>query len=133
VSDAEPRWLGRLALDEAHVRQIREHGGAHGIRDENALEAALARPRQRWTYLPRTGLAELAAAYAFGLASGHPYVDGNKRVALVAVVAFLDVNGVELSISDDEAVEAMLAVASGTLTEDDLAEWIGARSTARSA
>ncbi len=86
----EPRWLGRLALDEAHFRQIREHGGAHGLRDENALESALARPRQRWQYQGEARLSELAAAYAYGLVSNHPYVDGNKRVALVAMVAFLE-------------------------------------------
>lgn len=72
MTPPEPRWLGRLAIDEAHFPQIREHGGAHGLRDENALEAALARPRHRWTYGRRATLAELAAAYAFGLARGHP-------------------------------------------------------------
>lgn len=124
----EPRWLGRLAVDEAHFRQIREHGGAHGLRDENALESALARPRQRWRYGSEVRLAELAAAYAFGLIRNHPYVDGNKRVALVAMVAFLDRNGIELTASNAEALTAILAVAAGEMTEGELTEWVDARS-----
>lgn len=122
----EPRWLGRLAVDEAHFRQIREHGGAHGLRDESALESALARPRQRWQYRPDAPLAELAAAYAYGLARNHPYVDGNKRVALIAMVAFLDRNSVELTASNAEALSVMLDLAAGALTEADLATWIEA-------
>lgn len=81
----KPRWLGRLAVDEAHYRQIREHGGAHGLRDENALESALARPRDRWRHESEARLSDLAAAYAFGLTRNHPYLDGNKRVALVVM------------------------------------------------
>lgn len=126
MSGAEPRWLGRLAVDEAHFRQIREHGGRHGTRDEDGLEAALARPRHRWTYEPGATLAELAAAYAFGLNRGHPYVDGNKRVGLVALVAFLDLNGLVLTATDVEVVTAMLAVAGGEMSEGDLAEWVEA-------
>lgn len=97
MSPPEPRWLGRLAIDEAHFRQIREHGGAHGLRDENALESALARPQQRWQYAGDASLSELAAAYAFGLVRNHPYVDGNKRIALIVMVAFLERNGIELT------------------------------------
>jgi len=118
-------------MDEAHFRQLREHGGAYGIRDEHALEAALARPRHRWSYEPQASLIDLAAAYAFGLIQDHPYVDGNKRVALVALVAFLDLNGVELTASSSEAVRAVLAVAAREMTEPSLAEWIGTRSSTR--
>ena len=124
----EPRWLGRLAVHEAHFRQIREHGGAHGVRDENALESALARPRQRWRYTSEARLADLAAAYAFGLIRDHPYVDGNKRIALVAMIAFLDRNGTELTASNGEALSAMLAVAAGDMAEGELAEWVDAQS-----
>lgn len=124
MSPPEPRWLGRLAVDEAHFRQIREHGGAYGIRDENALESALARPQQRWHYVPESSLAELAAAYAFGLATNHPYVDGSKRVALVVMAAFLERNGVELNATDVEAVSTILALAAGELSEAELATWI---------
>ncbi len=124
MSLPEPRWLGRLAIDEAHHRQIREHGGAYGTRDENAIESALARPRDRWADDPATSLAELAAAYAFGLARNHGYVDGNKRVALVAMVAFLDRNGWELTATSTDAHRAILGVAAGTVTEHGLAQWI---------
>jgi death on curing protein len=127
VNRPEPRWLGRLALDEAHFRQIREHGGAHGLRDENALESALARPRQRWQYESDARLADLAAAYAFGLIRNHPYVDGNKRLGLVAMVAFLDRNRIELTATNNEALSAILAVAAGAMTEGELASWIDSR------
>jgi death-on-curing protein len=130
VSRREPRWLGRLAIDEAHFRQIREHGGAHGLRDENALESALARPQQRWHYEGDTSLPELAAAYAFGLVRNHPYVDGNKRVALVVMVAFLERNGVELTASNAEGLSTILALATGELAEDELTLWIEAHSRA---
>jgi death-on-curing protein len=116
VTRPEPRRLGRLVVDEAHARQIREHGGAQGLRDENALEAALARPGQRWSYDSKVSLPELAAAFAFGLARNHPYVDGNKRIALVVMVAFLERNGVELTASNVEVIPVMLAVAAGELS-----------------
>ena len=96
------------------------------MRDEHALESALARPRQRWLYAPQATLAELAAAYAFGVARNHPYVDGNKRVALVVMVAFLERNDVELTATNAEALSAMLALAAGELTEPELARWIDA-------
>ncbi len=124
MSSPEPRWLGRLVVDEAHFRQIREHGGVYGLRDENALESALARPRQRWHYDDGARLSDLAAAYAYGLATSHPYVDGNKRVALVAMAAFLVRNGSELTATNAEAVSTMLALAAGQLTETNLANWI---------
>lgn len=129
MSRPEPRWLGRLAVDEAHFRQIRDHGGAHGLRDENILESALARPRDRWGYDAAATLADLAAACAFGLARNHPYLDGNKRTALVVMVAFLDRNGSELTATNAEALRVILAVAAGTMTEAALAGWIEAHSS----
>ena len=133
MSRPEPHWLGRLAIDEAHFRQIREHGGAYGLRDEAALESALARPLQRWRYAPESRLAYLAAAYGFGLVRNHAYVDGNKRIGLVAIVAFLDLNGAELTASEADALATIMALASGDLSEVALADWIDAHSTARSA
>ena len=128
MTGREPRWLRRLVVDEAHYQQIRAHGGSYGIRDENALEAALTRPRHRWSYRPDVGLSELAAAYAFGLLMDHPYVDGNKRIALVALAAFRDLNGAELSASNADAHMAVLAVAAGKMTEAELTDWIGEHS-----
>jgi death on curing protein len=130
VTRPEPRWLGRLAVDEAHFRQTREHGGSHGLRDDGALESALARPRERWLYEADATLPAPAAAYAFGLARNHPYVDGNKRVALVVMVAFLERNGIELTATNAEAVSMTLALAAGDVTEAELAAWITRRSRA---
>lgn len=120
----EPRWLGRLAVDEAHFRQIREHGGTHGLRDENALESALGRPRQRWHYDQDATLADLAAAYGFGLAKNHAYVDGNKRIALVVMVAFLARNGVDLMATNRDAFSVVTSVAAGQTSEGELSAWV---------
>lgn len=122
----EPHWLGRLVVDEAHFRQIREHGGVYGVRDENALESALARPRQRWHYHREARLSDLAAAYGFGLVRNHPYVDGNKRVALVVMVAFLERNGIELAATIQEALSTMLDLAATEMSEAQFADWIEA-------
>lgn len=119
--------MPRLVVEAVHLDQLREHGGLAGIRDENALDAALARPRQKWHYEPDTDLASLAAAYAFGLAKAHPFADGNKRIAFLTAVTFLGLNGQELDASDVEVVQVMIALADGSLSERQLAQWIGKR------
>jgi len=124
---ATSRWVPRLVVDAAHLDQLREHGGLPGIRDENALEAALARPQQRAHYEPRTDLAALAAAYAFGLAKAHPFNDGNKRTAFLTAVIFLGLNGRDLDATEAEVVQAMTALAAGSLTEAAMATWIRER------
>jgi len=111
-------------LDAAHLDQLREHGGLPGVRDENALESALARARQKWAYDKGADLALLAAAYGFGLASNHPYNDGNKRSAFLAMVIFLGLNGRDLDASEPEVVTIMLGLASGQLKESELAAWL---------
>jgi len=121
---AEPRWLGRVVVDAIHNDQIREHGGLPGIRDENALESALARPQQKWQYSDRTDLSVLAAAYAFGLVKDHPYRDGNKRIGFLAMVTFLGVNGQDFSATDADVVATILALADGRISEEALADWI---------
>lgn len=123
----EPRWIPRRVILSSHLDQLREHGGLPGIRDENALESALARPKNRWGYAPDSDLATLAAAYAFGLARNHAFTDGNKRIALLAMVTFLVMNGVDLNASEEEAVQIMIALASGSLPEEDLATWLRGR------
>lgn len=122
----EPRWVDRLVVDAIHLDQIREHGGLAGIRDENALEAALARPRQKWHYEPDSAIPELAAAYGFGLSRSHPYRDGNKRVSFVVMVVFLELNGWRFTATETEVVESMVALASGALSEGALAAWLAA-------
>jgi death-on-curing protein len=111
-------------LDSAHLDQLREHGGLPGIRDENALEAALARPQQKYHYEPDSDLATLAAAYAFGIAKAHPFNDGNKRAAILSAVTFLVLNGQDLDADEEEVVQVVTALAAGSLTEPALATWI---------
>jgi death-on-curing protein len=125
----EPNWVNRLVVEAVHLDQLREHGGLAGLRDENTLEAALARPRQKWHYEPRSDLATLAAAYGFGLGRGHAFRDGNKRVAFVVMVIFLELNGWRFEAPEAQVVEAMVALADGSLGETELADWIRQHST----
>ena len=127
----EPTWLSRLVIDAIHIDQLREHGGLPGIRDENSLESALARPQQKWQYVARIDIPALAAAYAFGLVKNHAYRDGNKRIGFLAMVTFLGINGHEFTATDAEVVAEMLALADGTVTEEALAEWIRQHSSKR--
>lgn len=120
----EPRWVSRLVVDAIQTDMLLNHGGMPGLRDEDLLESALARPRQRFTYDATTDLAALAAAYGFGLARNHPYSDGNKRVAFVTMGMFLGLNGLEFTAAETEVVTTMVALASGSLDEDTLADWI---------
>lgn len=121
---SEPVWINRLVLDAVHLDTIRTHGGLPGLRDENALEAALARPRHRWAYARRRDPASLAAAYGFGLARDHPYRDGNKRVAFLAMLIFLGLNGCDLEVGEDDVVKVMLGLAAGRMSEGALANWV---------
>jgi death-on-curing protein len=119
----EPRWLSRVVVDAIHADQLREHGGLPGLRDENLLESALARPRQQWHFAKVTDVPTLASAYAFGLIKSHPYRDGNKRMGFLALVTFLGLNGYELDASDAQVVAEILSVADGTSSENALAAW----------
>jgi death on curing protein len=121
---SEPIWLSRQIVEILHVEQIAEHGGRPGIRDENALEGAVARPRQLFTYRRRLSLSRLAASLCVGLAKNHPFVDGNKRVALLATYAFLAINGLILDADETETAETIEAVAAGEVSEAALAKWI---------
>jgi death-on-curing protein len=120
----EPQWLSRVVVDAIHNDQLREHGGLPGIRDENVLESALARPQQKWHYVDRTDLPMLAAAYAFGFVKNHPYRDGNKRIGFLAMVTFLGLNDRDLVATDAEVVAEILALADGSVSEEALADWI---------
>lgn len=117
------RWLDPAAIELAHGEQIAEHGGPAGLRDRGLLGSALARPVNLAAY-GNPDVAALAAAYAFGLARNHPFVDGNKRTAAVALEGFLVLNGFELGCSDAELVVAILSLASGAWSEDELAAWV---------
>jgi len=124
-----PRWLTRLVVNAVHTDQLREHGGLPGVRDENALESGLARPQQWWHYAPDTDLEALAAGYAFGLVRNHPYRDGNKRIGFLAMVTFLGINGVDFDATEDDVVTKLVTLAAGSLSEDDLADWIRSHTT----
>jgi death on curing protein len=120
----EPIWVDRVVVDAVHLDMLRTHGGLRGIRDENALESALARPRHRYAYARKVDLPALAAAYGFGLARNHPYRDGNKRTAFLVMIVFLELNGLDLHVSEAEVVTAMLQLSAGDLSEAALAVWL---------
>ena len=124
------RFLSRRALELLHDESLAEHGGRPGLRDEGLLESALARPHQLLAY-GEPDLAALAAAYAFGLARNHAFVDGNKRAAFLAVGLFLYLNGLRLQASQAEATVTMLAVAAGDMPEETFAAWLRTHSVAR--
>lgn len=127
----EPRWVPRLVVEAIQFDQLREHGGLPGLRDDAALDAALARPRHRWAYKRRPDRATLAAAYGFGLVRNHPFHDGNKRVGFLTTVLFLVLNGLDLQAPEDEVVRTMLGLAAGEVTEAQLARWIRQRAVKR--
>ncbi len=116
-------WIDARLIHAVHDEQLAEHGGGSGLRDTNMLESALARPQQLAHY-GNPDLADLAAAYGYGLARNHPFVDGNKRTAFVAVELFLALNGQELIAADADCVVNMLELAAGKLPESEFATWI---------
>lgn len=120
---AEPRWLTRRQVDTFHDQEVVRRGGFSGVRDDDAIESALARPQQKWAYDTPT-LAELAAAYGFGLATNPGYRYGNKRVAFMAMYVFLGLNGLDIRRPEPEIVVVMTNVASGEMSEAALAAWI---------
>lgn len=120
---SEPFWLTRQMIVAIHDEQLAIHGGASGLRDEGMLESALDRPRNKWAY-EGAELPELAAAYAYGIARNHPFVDGNKRTSLLALYTFLGVNGFDFDVPEAEAAAMILDLAAGHVSEASLARWI---------
>lgn len=116
-------WLDPQVMRAVHEEQLAEHGGGGGVRDEGLFESAMNRPLRLAAY-GKPDAAALAAAYGFGLARNHPFVDGNKRTAFVAVELFLVLNGWVLQVGDAECVLTMLALAAGELPEDAFADWL---------
>ena len=118
-------WIGKTRALAIHDRQLAEHGGIPGVRDEGLLDSALARPEHRYSYGdPPPDLADLAASLAFGLARNHPFVDGNKRTAHVCYRVFLALNGADLVASDEDKYVSMVALAEGSLPEAEFATWL---------
>jgi len=123
-------WLDKALVLAVHDRQLAEHGGSAGVRDEGLLESALARAQQLHAYGdPKPELADLAAALAFGLARNHPFVDGNKRTAAVCCETFLELNGAMLEAEDADLYPHYLALAEGKLKEREFAAWLRERLT----
>jgi death-on-curing protein len=120
----EPVWVRRDVLELLHDESIAEHGGAPGLRDESLFESALARPKNLFLYEHVTDVCRLAACYAFGLAKNHAFDDGNKRVAFIAAGMFLRLNGLRLKADQVDATLRFLALAAGTLSEEQLSDWI---------
>lgn len=127
-------WIEKALALAIHERQLAEHGGQAGVRDEGLLDSALARPQQLHACgEPSPDLADLAASLAFGLARNHPFLDGNKRTAHVCYRTFLELNGFLLSASQEDKYTSMLALAEGSLSEMEFADWLRRQSTPASA
>ncbi|HEX3504949.1 MAG TPA: type II toxin-antitoxin system death-on-curing family toxin [Xanthobacteraceae bacterium] len=119
----DPKWLTYDQIIAIHSRQLRRFGGAAGLRDEGLLRSALERPINKWHY-EQAELPELAAAYAFGLAKNHGFVDGNKRIAFMSMMAFLRRNGVRFAPEQAHVTKMILSLAAGEVSEESLARWI---------
>lgn len=121
----EPEWLESATVRLFHKRQLAEHGGMEGLRDENMIMSALAKPQQLWCYgSPPPDVCALASAYAYGLTKNHLILDGNKRTAAIACETFLSLNGRSFTIGEEEKYPVYLALAAGDIPEEDFAEWL---------
>ena len=121
----DPVWISKELALAIHSRQLAEHGGADGVRDEGLLESALARPRQHFAYTdPTADCAALAASYAFGISKNHAFIDGNKRTAAVVCETFLKLNGFELTATDAELYPGFMSLASGEWDEATFNAWL---------
>jgi death-on-curing protein len=121
---SEPVWLDTSIVLDVHAEQLALFGGADGLRDAGLLESALARQVNKFAY-GEANLAALAAAYGFGVARNHPFVDGNKRTAFASIIVFLGLNGIDFDVAPEAATAIVLGVAAGEIKEDGLARWIG--------
>ncbi len=126
----EPRWLAEAEILAIHERLLADHGGLAGVRDEGLLKSALDRPRNLFAY-EKPSIFDLAAAYAYGIAKNHPFLDGNKRTALAAAGIFLELNGYELIATEIQAVTVTLALAAGELDQQAFSAWLRQESRPR--
>ena len=119
----EPIWVDKPEVLVAHSRQLAEHGGSDGLRDETLLDSALSKPRNVFAYTDSVSLPRLAASYAFGIARNHAFIDGNKRTALVVSEGFLRLNGLRVVSTPEEKYFTFLHLAEGSLSEEELNAW----------
>jgi death on curing protein len=127
----EPRWLTSVQVKMLHAESLNHFGGSPGIRDETLLESALGRPQNKWVYDDSVSLFELAAAYGFGIARNHAFIDGNKRTALLSMRTFLFSNGYRFSPEEIETVTMIEGLAQGAVDEELIASWLEANSKKR--
>ena len=120
---SEPQWLDIAIMLDVHAEQLALFGGADGVRDLGLLESALTRPVNKFSY-GETALAALAAAYAFGIARNHAFVDGNKRAAFASIIVFLGLNGIDFDVPPEQATAIILSLAAGEVSEESLTRWI---------
>ncbi len=125
MKKAEPLWILERVVLAAHDQLLAAHGGAKGLRDAGALESALARPRQHYAY-SSPDLIALAALYTAGLVRNHPFIDGNKRTGFAIGIVFLELNGFDFKAREEDATQAVLALAAGTLDEAEYTTWLRA-------
>jgi death on curing protein len=119
----EPEWLDIDIVLDLHAEQLALFGGADGVRDRNLIESALGRPQHKFAY-EEVDLAALAAAYAFGIAKNHPFVDGNKRTAFASMIVFLGLDGIDFDVPPQDATVMIISLASGEVSEESFARWI---------
>lgn len=119
----EPRWLDLSIVIDVHAEQLALFGGPDGVRDLGLQESALARPINKFAY-GESDIAALAAAYAFGIARNHPFIDGNKRAAFASIIVFLGLNGIDFEVAPEAATAMILSLAAGEVSEESLARWI---------
>ncbi len=125
----EPKWISKKALLLLHEESLATFGGARGMRDEGLLVSALTRPQNTQAYNEESTIADLAASYCFGVAKNHAFVDGNKRASFLSIGLFLAINGYKLTADQVDAIQTVLALASGELSEQALAAWIQSNMT----
>jgi len=124
VKNKEPRWIEERDALAIHDRLLALHGGAIGLRDRGLLESALARPRQHYAYAGESDVVEMAALYTAAIVRNHPFVDGNKRTGFVIGVLFLELHGFDFKASEEDATQAVMALAAGTLDEGGYTAWL---------
>jgi death-on-curing protein len=124
VKKKEPVWIDERDVMAIHDRLLALHGGAAGLRDRGLLQSGLARPRQHYAYSPSADLLQLAGIYIAAIVQNHPFVDGNKRAGFVSGTLFLELNGFDFIASEEDATQAVLALASGAIDEDELIAWL---------
>ena len=130
IETPEPTWIELEVVLAIHDRQLAEHGGPIGVRDLSMLESALTRPRNQWSY-GETDICALAAAYAYGIARNHPFVDGNKRTSWVLARLFLALNSINIQFAPDDAIRIVMALAAGEIGENKMATWFNDRIISR--